>query len=97
MAKITTEDVKKIAALAKLEFSQEEIVKFQDQFERILLFVEQISELDTSNIEPMVYPVENKNVFREDEVKPSMKIEEIESNAPSFLNGSIAVPKIIEY
>jgi len=97
MAKITTEDVKKIAALAKLEFSHEEIVKFQEQFERILSFVEQISELDTSNIEPMVYPVENKNVFREDEVKLSMKIEEIESNAPSFLNGSITVPKIIEY
>ncbi len=97
MPKITIEDVKKIASLAKLQFSDEELEAFAEQFQRIVSFVEKISELDTSSVSPMVYPVEKKNVTREDVFEESMKIEDLKSIAPSFSNGSIVVPKVIEY
>ncbi|MEJ5285232.1 MAG: Asp-tRNA(Asn)/Glu-tRNA(Gln) amidotransferase subunit GatC [Brevinematia bacterium] len=97
MSVISIEDVKKIASLAKLEFSDDELKDFSEQFKKIVGFVEKISELNTTGIEPMVYPMENKNITREDIVKPSMPNEEIEKNAPEFNNGSIIVPKIIEY
>ena len=97
MSKITIEDVKKVANLAKLQFSDQEIEKFTEQFERIVGFVEKIGKLNTENIDLMVYPMENKNVFREDTIISSMQNKEIEKIAPSFSNGSIVVPKIIDY
>ncbi|MGC8764485.1 MAG: Asp-tRNA(Asn)/Glu-tRNA(Gln) amidotransferase subunit GatC [Brevinematia bacterium] len=97
MPEIGIEDVKKIAALAKLEFSPEELQDFTEQFKKIVSFIEKISELDTSNVKPMVYPVENKNITRDDVIKASAKIEDIEAIAPEFSNGCIVVPKVIEY
>ncbi len=97
MPDISIEEVKKIASLAKLEFSEEELKDFAVQFKRIVGFVEQINKLNTVGIEPMVYPMENINIMREDTVMPSMPNEEIEKNAPDFGNNSIKVPKIIEY
>jgi len=96
MSHITIEEVKKTAALAKLEFTDEEMVKFTGQFERIIGFVEVIGSLDTDNIKPMTHAVEKNNVLRDDAVKPSMTIEEIESISPEFKDGGIAVPRIIE-
>ncbi len=97
MSHMNIEDVKKVATLAKLEFEENELQNFAEQFNKIVGFVEKISELNTTNVEPMVYPIENKNVMREDIVKQSMPNEEIEKNAPDFKNGCIVVPKIIEY
>ena len=97
MAHISIQEVEKVASLAKLEFTGEEKEKFAAQFDKIIGFVEKISELDTGSIEPMTHAVEKSNVFREDKVAPSMPNEEIGKIAPKFLDGSIIVPKIIEY
>lgn len=97
MANITMEDVEKVAKLAKLEFSGDEKKKFAEQFSRIIGFVDQISKLDTGNVPPTTHAVEKKNVTRPDEVKPSMPNSDIGGIAPKFSDGSIVVPKIIEY
>ncbi len=97
MAQITTADVEKTAALAKLEFSGEEKNRFVDQFSKIIGFVEKISVLDTEKINPMTHAVEKSNVVRPDSVQESMPNSEIEKISPQFAEGSIVVPKIIEY
>lgn len=97
MPNITIEDVDKVAKLAKLEFSGDEKKKFAEQFSKIIGFVDQISKLDTENVPPTTHAVEKKNVTRADEVKPSMPNADIEGIAPKFSDGSIVVPKIIEY
>jgi aspartyl-tRNA(Asn)/glutamyl-tRNA(Gln) amidotransferase subunit C len=97
MGAISVSDVDKSAALSKLEFSGEEKEKFTDQFSKIIGFVQKISELDTRLVEPTTHAVEKKNVLREDIVLPSLLNSEIEKIAPKFAEGSIIVPKIIEY
>jgi aspartyl-tRNA(Asn)/glutamyl-tRNA(Gln) amidotransferase subunit C len=97
MAEITIGEVEKVAKLAKLEFSGEEKEKFTGQFKKIIGFIEKISELNTENVQPTTHAVEKKNVLRKDDLKPSMPNSEIGSIAPKFSDGSIVVPKIIEY
>jgi aspartyl-tRNA(Asn)/glutamyl-tRNA(Gln) amidotransferase subunit C len=97
MPNITIEEVEKVAALAKLEFTGEEKQIFTEQFSKIVGFIEQIGQLNTDNILPTTHAVEKKNVLREDKVIPSMPNEAIGKIAPKFSDGSIVVPKIIEY
>lgn len=93
---ITPADVSRVAHLAKLDLTEEELSKFVPQFQKIVGFVEKISELDTGKAAPMTHAVEKRNVVREDAVKPSLPNETIGKNAPAFDEGSIIVPKIIE-
>lgn len=97
MPQITLQDVQKTAALAKLEFSQDELEKFTSQFSKIIGFVDKIGELNTDNIPPTTHAVEKSNVFRKDIVLDSMQNDEIGKIAPKFIDGNIVVPKIIEY
>lgn len=97
MANITIEEVEKVAALAKLEFTGEEKKKFTEQFAKVVDFIEQIGQLNTDDVKPMTHAVEKMNVLREDTVLPSMPNEEIGKIAPKFSDGSITVPKVIEY
>ena len=97
MAEITIEDVKKVAGLAKLSFNDKELTEFNEQFKKIIHFVEKISELDTENVPPTTHAVEKSNVTRIDAVADSMENDEISKVAPKFANGSILVPKVIDY
>lgn len=97
MAEITRKEVEKTAKLAHLSFSDAEIDKFAEQFNQIVGFVEQISELNTENIEPTTHAVAKQNVLRKDEVHESMPLTDIEQNAPRFQDGSYVVPRIIEH
>ncbi|HUI31523.1 MAG TPA: Asp-tRNA(Asn)/Glu-tRNA(Gln) amidotransferase subunit GatC [Candidatus Acidoferrales bacterium] len=92
---VTIKDVEHIAKLAKLEFDEDEKVKFTEQFNEILAFMEKLNELDTSNVEPLSHVIELQNVFREDEVKPSTSTEEALKNAPSRTDRFFKVPKVI--
>lgn len=96
MAEITKQDVEKTARLAKLEFTGEQEEVFASQFSNIVKFVEQIAELDTSDVPPTTHAVEKSNVMRADEVKTSMPMQDIEKIAPQFADGNIVVPRIIE-
>ena len=94
--KIDSKTVDKLAELAKLEFdeaSKEEIIK---DLNRIVTFVEKLNEMDTSNVEPLVYLTEDTNVMRDDTVKQEITQQEALKNAPKRDSDYIKVPKVID-
>jgi aspartyl-tRNA(Asn)/glutamyl-tRNA(Gln) amidotransferase subunit C len=96
MARITKEDVKHVAHLARLSFSDEEIETYTKQLDDIIGFAEQLNELDTNNVEPTTHVLDIKNVLREDESRDWLSREEALQNAPDQQNGQVKVPRILE-
>ena len=94
--KLTKEEVRKIAKLCRLEFTEEELEKFQKDLSRILDFVEQLNEVDTQGVEPTYQVTGLFNVFRQDEVKESSLEErrKIRENFPDQKDNFLKVPKI---
>lgn len=96
---VTREEVQKIAQLARLHFSEEDLVEFTSQFQRILDYIEQLKQADVENIEPTshVSLAEDfeKHIFREDVVKPSLPVEKSLANAPDPGSGHFRVPKVL--
>ena len=96
---ITRSEVLKIADLAKLHFSEEELDAFIAQFQRILEYVEQLKEVNVESIEPTSHVSLTadfeKHIFREDEVKASLAVEESLANAPDPGAGHFRVPKVL--
>lgn len=93
---VTIIEVEKIAQLAKLKFSEEEKVKLQKDMNQVLGYIEQLNELDLTNVEPLENINETENVMREDEVKPWLTTEEALKNAPAKTQKFFKVPKVIE-
>jgi aspartyl-tRNA(Asn)/glutamyl-tRNA(Gln) amidotransferase subunit C len=96
MSRITMDEVKHVANLARLAITEEEAEKFTDQLDAIISFAEELNELDTENVEPTSHVLDMKNIFREDVAKPGLPVEEVLKNAPDHENGQIKVPAIIE-
>jgi len=94
--KITKEEVEHVALLARLKFNENEIERFTTQMNSILEYMEKLAELDTKHVEPTFHAVAQTNVFREDQIKPSIPQELSLSNAPDGDRGFFRVPKIIE-
>lgn len=92
---VTKKDVEKIAELARLKFSEEELENFTPQMNEILSYMDKLNELDTENVNPLSHPVEQTNVFREDELKASISTEDALKNAPSKDEHHFKVPKVI--
>ncbi len=93
---ITKEEVLHVAHLARLEFSEEEIDLFTAQLAQILDYVNKLNELDTREVEPTYHALNLTNVFREDQVKPSLPTDKALQNAPERENGFFVVPKVIK-
>ncbi len=91
---ITIQDVEHVAKLARLDLTEEEKVKFSKQLGDVLKYVEQMNEVDTSNVEPLSHVVDFNNVMREDEIHYDCSKEELMMNAPEEENGFFKVPKI---
>lgn len=94
MSIISKEDVKHVAKLAELDFSDSEVEKITPQLDKILGHVANISKVDTAAISPTSHTLEIKNVFREDTVRESLSKEDALLNAPEEMNGGFKVPKI---
>lgn len=94
--KITDETIQYVAALAKLELSEDEKEKARIDLSNILGYISSMEKLDTSQIEPMSHAYEMKNVFREDLVTNGDDRENLLSNAPKKKDGSFMVPKTVE-
>ena len=86
-------NVKHIAKLANLSLTAEEEEKYSEQLSKILGYVDQLNEVDTSNVEPTFNITPNQNVMREDKIAKSLSQEEALSNAPQKKNGFIATSK----
>ena len=77
MTKITKEEVKKVAHLARLELNENEINNHAEQLEKILDYVRQLEKIDTDNVHCTTRAIEVTNVFRKDEKKDSDCTEEL--------------------
>jgi aspartyl-tRNA(Asn)/glutamyl-tRNA(Gln) amidotransferase subunit C len=93
---VTREEVKKIAMLARLEFTPAEEERLTGQLNEILMYMDQLNELDTSSVEPLYHVIEMGNVLREDVVKPSLSPEDALKNAPNRFNNYFTVPKVLD-
>ena len=91
---ITTKDVEHVAKLARLELTEEEKEKYTYQLSDVLKHVEQMNEVDTTNVEPMNHPIDFVNVVREDKKIYENTREELMSNAPDIEGEFFKVPKI---
>ena len=95
MAKITKEEVKKVALLARLELNENEINNHAEQLEKILDYVRQLEKIDTDDVPCTTRAIEVINVFRKDEKKISDCNEELLDLGPSREDKFYKVPKII--
>lgn len=89
-------DVNYVANLARLELTAEESSTFQRQIEDILGYIEQLNQLDTSDIEPTAHAAPVFDRVREDEVRPSLDRDAFLNIAPETVNDQLRVPKVIE-
>ena len=93
---LSREEVSKVALLARLRLAPEELETFTGQLNQIVGFVEQLGELDTTDVEPLAHGVEVRNVFREDVRGPSLPREDALANAPKRNAESFLVPAVLE-
>lgn len=89
-------NIKYVAHLARIALTPEEEVKLSAQLGNILGYIEKLSELNVSNVEPTAHAVPLVNVMRSDETGPSLSQEDALRNAPAKANGLFIVPKIVE-
>ena len=89
-------DVSYVANLARIELTDEETKLFQGQLDQVLEYVEQLGELDVSNVEPTAHAVPLVNVLRVDQPGESLDNDAVIENAPASRDGQILVPKINE-
>jgi len=92
-------DIRKVAALAHLEITDEEVALYSPQMAEIVKYVEQLNELDTEDIEPMLGGLtdegEATDTFRPDTIRPSLPQGEALGQAPSAVDGHFQVPKVL--
>jgi aspartyl-tRNA(Asn)/glutamyl-tRNA(Gln) amidotransferase subunit C len=89
---ITRDEVVHVAKLARLELTDEELVRFAEQLNAILEAVGKVSELDLAEVEPTLHPLELSNVWAADEPQPSLPVDEALANAPDREDDAFRVP-----
>ena len=95
MKRISSDEVKKVAKLARLELNESEINQHAEQLEKILEYIKQLEKINTENVPCTTRAIEVVNVLRKDEKKNYENSEEILDLAPSRENKFFKVPKII--
>ena len=93
---VDSKTVERIAHLARLEFSQEEKEEIVNDLNKILGLVDKLSEVDTEEVEPLIYMLEEKARLREDVMKQATSQEEALKNAPDKDSDYIRVPKVLD-
>ena len=93
---VDRDEVFKIAALAKLHLSEEEVSLYTDQMNEILEYMKQLDELDTEDVEPLSHVLDQINMTRPDEEKTSLSRDEALQNAPETDGEYFIVPNVIK-
>ena len=97
MSKLTKEQVKHIAYLARLDLDEKEIESYAEQLTEIISYAEKIQELDTENVPPTSHAIPQQNVWREDKMQPSLPPEEaIKNSAETAKDQYFKVPKVTD-
>ena len=95
MSKITADDVRKVAKLARLDLAEDTIATYTGQLERILDYVDQLQAVDTEGVQPTTRAVEVVNATREDTVVDTDVRQELLDQAPQREGDFFRVPKIL--
>ena len=82
MARITRDEVLHVARLARLELSEDEVTRFQEQLSDILEAVSKVAELDLADVPPTSHPLEIANAWAEDEPHECLPLDDVFANAP---------------
>lgn len=92
---ITRQAMEKVAWLARIELTEEEKAMFLRQFNEILQYFQRISEVSVKGVEPAFNVLKMKNVFREDETRRSLNVDDVLMNAPRREGKFIKAPKMV--
>jgi aspartyl-tRNA(Asn)/glutamyl-tRNA(Gln) amidotransferase subunit C len=93
---VTDQMVNNLAHLSRLSFNEEQTQSIKSDLEKMIAFVEQLNEIDTTGVEPLLHMGDAINVLREDEIKGSITREEALLNAPDTDGTFFKVPKVIK-
>ena len=93
---ITNKLIQNIAALAKLEFDEESADQMKADLEKIIGFIDKLSEVDTDGVDPLIYLSEEVSVLREDEIKVVVSQVEALKNAPEKDSDYFKVPTVLK-
>lgn len=94
--KIQEETVQHIAHLARLQFQGEEVKAIQQDLNNMIAFMDKLSELDTANVEPLVFMSEEINVLREDISEDTLTVQDALKNAPKKDSDYFRIPKVLD-
>ena len=92
---LTRADVNKVSLLGRLLLSDAELDTMTSQLGQIVAYVDNLNELDTSNVEPLSHPIDVKNVFRDDVAQPSLPRDAALANAPHADDEFYLVPAVL--
>ena len=93
---LTPDVVRRVARLSRLKLNDAEVARLASELSQVLHYVDQLNELDVTNVEPMAHAIELTNVFRADEPRPSLPREAALANAPKSDGKYFLVPPILE-
>lgn len=88
-------DINKVARLARLQLSKDEIQEFESQLAEVLGHVQQLEKIDIKNTVPLVCPTEELSIWREDKMQQSLSADEALESAPDRLGQLFKVPPVI--
>jgi aspartyl-tRNA(Asn)/glutamyl-tRNA(Gln) amidotransferase subunit C len=92
---ISRQDIEKVALLARLQLTEDEISKMTAELAQIVGYVDQLGEVNTDGVEPMAHAIELSNVFREDVVADSLPRDAALANAPHHDDRGYLVPAVL--
>lgn len=92
---ISREDVAKVARLARLELTDEELDRFTGQLAGILGHAEDLNAIDVAGLRTTAHPHELTNVLREDTPRPSLEVDAVLAMAPEASDGRFQVPPVM--
>jgi aspartyl-tRNA(Asn)/glutamyl-tRNA(Gln) amidotransferase subunit C len=95
-ARLTRDDVAKVALLGRLKLSADELERMTSQLGRVLEYVDILNEVDTEPVEPMAHPIELANVFRDDVERECLPRADALANAPKTDGRFFVVPAILD-
>jgi len=89
-------DVRDVARLARLELRDADLTTMARQLTDILTYFDQLQQLNTDDVEPLAHPLPVQNVFRSDELQPSLPVDEALANAPERIGDFFGVPAVLD-
>jgi aspartyl-tRNA(Asn)/glutamyl-tRNA(Gln) amidotransferase subunit C len=92
---ISRSDVEKVALLARLRLTDDELETITGQLSQIVGYVDQLGGVNTEGVEPMAHAIEVENVFRDDQIAPSLPRDEALANAPHHNDQGYLVPAVL--